>query len=129
MCFLLPFLSQIMTILSDSCSVTNPNTTQAAQAARRAPTTISSFRDQNLKTGVFLLELVSAIEPRAVDWSVVTPGDVVANQMLNAKYAISAAMKIGACVFLTPEDIVEVKAKMLLTFIASLWMCDLARSF
>lgn len=29
--------------------------------------------------------------------------------MLNAKYVISCARKVGACVFLTPEDIVEVR--------------------
>lgn len=102
---------------------------QAASSGRRVPHTMSSFRDQSVKTSVFLLELVSAIEPRAIDWSVVTPGDTVENQTLNAKYVISAAMKIGACVFITPEDIIEVKSKMLLTFLASLWMSDLARTF
>jgi plastin-1 len=90
---------------------------------------MNNFRDQTLKTSIFLLELVSAIEPRAIDWSVVTPGDIPENQIMNAKYVISAAMKIGACVFITPEDILEVKSKMLLTFLASLWMCDLARTF
>jgi len=43
----------------------------------------------------------------------------------NAKYVISCARKIGAMVFLTPEDIVEVKSKMLLTLVASLWATEL----
>lgn len=30
-----------------------------------------NFKDPNLKNGLFLLELVAAIEPRAVDWEVV----------------------------------------------------------
>jgi len=47
--------------------------------------------------------------------------------MLNAKYAISCARKIGACVFLTPEDIVEVKTKMIMTFVSELWMACLMR--
>jgi len=100
---------------------------KAALAGRGG--TMNSFRDQTLKNSLFLLELVSAIEPRAVDWSVVTSPDTHDKMILNAKYVISSAMKIGACVFITPEDIVEVKSKMLLTFLASLWMSDLARTF
>lgn len=30
-----------------------------------------NFKDSGLKNGLFLLELISAIEPRAVDWDVV----------------------------------------------------------
>jgi plastin-1 len=45
---------------------------------------------------------------------------------LNAKYVISCARKVGATVFLTPEDIVEVKSKMIVTFVASLWTAELA---
>lgn len=30
-----------------------------------------NFKDSNLKNSIFLLELVTAIEPRAVDWEVV----------------------------------------------------------
>lgn len=44
--------------------------------------------------------------------------------MLNAKYAISLARKFGCCVFLLPEDIVEVKSKLLLTFIGTLMSVD-----
>lgn len=47
---------------------------------------------------------------------------------LNAKYVISCARKVGATVFLTPEDVIEVKAKMILTFVASLWTAELASS-
>ena len=38
----------------------------------------------------------------------------------NAKYVISVARKLGATVFLTFEDIVEVKPKMLMTFVAAI---------
>jgi plastin-1 len=89
--------------------------------------TMKSFRDSTLKNSMFLLELVAVIEPRAVDWEVVNREDNHEAHMLNAKYCISAARKIGACVFLTPEDIVEVKSKMILTFVAGLWMADLVR--
>ena len=30
-----------------------------------------NFKDPGLKNGIFVLELISAIEPRAVDWDVV----------------------------------------------------------
>ncbi len=53
--------------------------------------------------------------------------DTEEDQMLNAKYAISCSRKIGACVFLTPEDIVEVKSKMIMTFVAELWAAFFVR--
>ena len=42
----------------------------------------------------------------------------------NAKYAISMARKIGARVYALPEDIVEVKSKMVMTVFACLMIKD-----
>ena len=42
----------------------------------------------------------------------------------NAKYAISMARKIGARVYALPEDIVEVKQKMVMTVFACLMIKD-----
>mmetsp|Transcript_25513 Transcript_25513/g.43022 ORF Transcript_25513/g.43022 Transcript_25513/m.43022 type:complete len:634 (+) Transcript_25513:72-1973(+) len=86
---------------------------------------MKNFRDSSLKSGVFLLELVGAIEPRAVNPELVTTGETASTRLENARYAISLARKVGACVFLTPEDIVEVKSKMIMTFVSSLWATDL----
>lgn len=36
-------------------------------------------------------------------------------------------MKIGTTVFVTPEDIVEIKPKMIMSFISQLWVADIAR--
>lgn len=36
---------------------------------------LRSFKDSTLKNSVFLLELVAAIEERAVSWEMVNPGD------------------------------------------------------
>ncbi|KAJ0113666.1 hypothetical protein Patl1_01894 [Pistacia atlantica] len=36
---------------------------------------MESFKDKNLSTGVFFLELLSAVEPRVVNWSLVTKGE------------------------------------------------------
>lgn len=84
-----------------------------------------NFKDQSLKNGIFLLDLVNAIEARAVNWELVTQGESNDERLSNAKYAISTARKVGACVFLTPEDIIEVKSKMIMTFVSSLWITDL----
>ena len=44
--------------------------------------------------------------------------------MDNARYAVSIARKIGARVFALPEDIVEVKQKMVMTIFATLMIKD-----
>lgn len=91
-------------------------------------TKMRNFKDSSLKTGVFFLDLIAAIEPRAVTADVITAGVTTSDQLLNAKYAISCARKIGALVFLGPEDISEGKSKMTFTFCASLWATELMRT-
>lgn len=49
-----------------------------------------------------------------------TPAQTKEDQLLNARYAISVARKLGSIIFLLPEDIVEVKQKMMLTFVAGI---------
>jgi hypothetical protein len=44
--------------------------------------------------------------------------------MENARYALAVARKIGARVYALPEDIVEVKPKMVMTIFATLMMKD-----
>ena len=50
-----------------------------------------------------------------------------AAKLENAQYAISMARKIGARVYALPDDIVEVKAKMVMTVFACLMIRDLQR--
>lgn len=69
---------------------------------------------------VFLLDLLAAIEPRAINPSIPTAGESEEDKQKNAKYIISVARKLGATVFLTWEDIVDVKPKMLMTLVASI---------
>jgi len=87
-------------------------------------TRMSSFKDPSLATGIFFLDLLWAIESRIINMEFLTAGDTKENQLLNAKYAISVARKLGAIVFLLPEDIQEVKPKMILTFVASIMSVD-----
>lgn len=46
------------------------------------------------------------------------------DNLANAKYAISMARKIGARVYALPEDITEVKPKMVMTMFACLMALD-----
>jgi len=81
---------------------------------------ISSFRDPTLKDGIFLLELINAVRANAIDEALFENGNDEKAHLLNAKLAISSARKIGAVVFALPEDITEVKNKMIMTLVASL---------
>ncbi|KAF0978122.1 hypothetical protein FDP41_002637 [Naegleria fowleri] len=85
---------------------------------------IDGLDDRTLRTGVFLCKLCSAIKPTACNLDLVTPGETDEDATQNAKYAISVARKIGATVFLLFEDILEVKPRMILSFLASLMKVD-----
>jgi hypothetical protein len=86
---------------------------------------ITSFHDPSLKNGLYILDLIDAVRPGSVERNLVENGADEKAYLLNAKYAISLARKIGAVVFALPEDIVEVKNKMIMTLVASLMAVDL----
>ncbi|XP_016446607.1 fimbrin-5-like [Nicotiana tabacum] len=86
---------------------------------------MESFKDKSLSNGMFFLELLSAVEPRVVNWSVVTKGETDEDKKLNATYIISVARKLGCSIFLLPEDIIEVNQKMILTLTASIMFWSL----
>ncbi|KMT10082.1 hypothetical protein BVRB_5g118450 [Beta vulgaris subsp. vulgaris] len=79
-----------------------------------------SFKDKSLSDGMFFLELLSAVQPRVVNWSLVTKGISDEEKRMNASYIISVARKLGCSIFLLPEDITEVNQKMILTLTASI---------
>jgi len=89
---------------------------------------MSSFRDPSLKNSVFLIDLIDAIRPGVADYSLVSHEADEESLVLNAKYAIGIARKIGCCIFALPEDIVEVKHKMIMTFVATAMSVDLQGS-
>ncbi len=93
---------------------------QGQVTAAGKTTTMSSFKDKSLGNGLFLIDLLSSIEPRIIDWEFVLPGTTEEEQTQNAKYVLSVARKLGCVVFCTWEDIVEVKPKMIMTFVASI---------
>ncbi|KAB5521190.1 hypothetical protein DKX38_025509 [Salix brachista] len=103
---------------------------------------IMNFKDQSLSSGIFFLELLSAVEPRVVNWNLVTKGEsgvvvltlfiffvnVDEEKRLNATYIISVARKLGCSIFLLPEDIMEVNQKMILTLAASIMYWSLQKA-
>jgi plastin-1 len=80
---------------------------------------IRSFSDPNIASGVFFCNLVGSVNSEIMNWDLVTPGATDDDKMLNARYAITVARKMGAIMFLLPEDIVECRPKMCLTFTAA----------
>ncbi|KAG6409886.1 hypothetical protein SASPL_127928 [Salvia splendens] len=81
---------------------------------------MDNFKDKKLSDGIFFLELLSAVRPRSVNWSLVTKGSNEEEKKMNATYIISIARKLGCSIFLLPEDIIEVNIKMMLTLTASI---------
>jgi plastin-1 len=121
---------QVLSTLGNGTEITDDQIIAWANekvAASGRPTRMRNFKDKSLANSMFYLELLNAIEPRSIEWGVVTPGVTEEDKILNAKYAISTARKLGAAVFLTFEDVIEVKSKMLVTFLAAIWMAELQR--
>jgi plastin-1 len=83
---------------------------------------IKNLKDRRLGNSLYFINIMKTIEPRAIDWDIVIVGrDDDEAKTNNAKYALSIARKLGATVFLVWEDIAEVKSKLILTFLASIY--------
>ena len=88
---------------------------------------IGSFRDPQLRNGVFILQLLRAVAPECVQADEILPGKNASECKLNAKYAISCAHKMGCRVFCTWEDIVEARPKMIIWLFAAAMAEDMRR--
>ena len=83
---------------------------------------VKSLKDKKLGNSLYFINIMKSIEPRSINWDIViTDKDDDESKQNNAKYTISIARKLGATVFLVWEDIAEVKSKLLLTLLASLY--------
>lgn len=87
-------------------------------------TRITSFKDPNISTSVCVFDLIDAIKPGFIHYNMVSKGETDDDKLSNAKYAISMARKIGAKLYALPEDLVEVKTKMVLTVFACMMAVD-----
>ncbi|WFD02897.1 fimbrin [Malassezia obtusa] len=80
---------------------------------------VRSFRDPTLSNAKFFLDLLDTLRKGIVDYSLVTNGNTEEESKMNAKLAISIARKLGALIFLVPEDIVELRQRLILTFVGN----------
>lgn len=81
---------------------------------------IRSFKDPAIGTGVFFLDVLNGMKSSYVDYDLVTPGQSDEDAYMNAKLSISIARKLGATIWLVPEDICQVRSRLVTTFIGSL---------
>ncbi|KAF8471252.1 calponin homology domain-containing protein [Kalaharituber pfeilii] len=81
---------------------------------------IRSFKDPSLGSGIFFLDVLNGMKSNYVDYSLVTPGKTDEDAYLNAKLSISIARKMGATIWLVPEDICAVRSRLIVTFVGSL---------
>ena len=70
---------------------------------------------------MYLLDVLNGIKPGYVDYDLVYQGNIGEEEKYaNARLAISIARKLGALIWLVPEDINEVSSRLILSFVGSL---------
>lgn len=100
--------------LSDSDMIRWAND-QSRRGGRNS--SIRSFKDPAIGSGVFLLDVLNGLKSSYVDYDLVTPGKTDEDAFMNCKLAISIARKMGATIWLVPEDIQQVRSRLVTTFI------------
>jgi plastin-1 len=99
--------------------VTDQQILKWANTTAGGRSTIRSFSDPSIRTGKFMLDMLAGINPAYVDYDIVADGRTEEEGISNARLAISIARKLGTTIFVLPEDIVQVRAKLVWTFVAS----------
>ncbi|XP_069753476.1 plastin-1-like isoform X2 [Narcine bancroftii] len=90
-------------------------------ANAKKSSSIKSFKDKCICTSLPVIDLIDAVVPNIISYDLVKCTELSdIDKLNNAKYAISVARKIGARVYALPEDLVEVKPKMVMTVFACL---------
>ncbi|KAI0776354.1 fimbrin [Irpex lacteus] len=107
--------------ISDTEILKWANTT--VQKGKPGARPIRSFKDPSITTGIFFLDLLESLRPGIVDPTLIINVSETSNyedRRQNAKLAISIARKMNALIFLVPEDIVDVRSRLIMTFVGSL---------
>ena len=81
---------------------------------------IKSFQDPLISDSRVICDVIDCIKPSSIRYDLLKTSDLDEDKMDNARYTISIARKIGARIFALPEDIVELKPKMVMTIFATL---------
>ncbi|XP_061396637.1 plastin-3 isoform X2 [Musca vetustissima] len=87
-------------------------------------TSLKNFNDPAIADGKIVIDLIDSIKAGSINYDLVRTGGTEEDNLANAKYAISMARKIGARVYALPEDITEVKPKMVMTVFACMMALD-----
>ncbi|TRY80405.1 hypothetical protein TCAL_07747 [Tigriopus californicus] len=100
----------------------------ANQRLQEKGVVVKHFQDPANKTALPVIHLIDAMREGVIDYSLVKSGDKLTLEecMSNAKYAITMGRKIGAPIYALPEDLTEVKHKMVMTMYASLMLVDMS---
>uniref|UniRef100_A0A1A9W693 Fimbrin n=1 Tax=Glossina brevipalpis TaxID=37001 RepID=A0A1A9W693_9MUSC len=85
---------------------------------------LKNFNDPAIADGKIVIDLIDSIKAGSINYDLVKTGGSQEDNLANAKYAISMARKIGARVYALPEDITEVKPKMVMTVFACMMALD-----
>ncbi|KAL1130185.1 hypothetical protein AAG570_013123 [Ranatra chinensis] len=85
---------------------------------------LKSFQDPTIADAKVVIDLIDAIKPGTINYDLVKDAENDEDKLANAKYAISMARKTGARVYALPEDITEVKPKMVMTMFSCLMAMD-----
>ncbi|XP_039298771.1 plastin-2 [Nilaparvata lugens] len=93
------------------------------QAANKT-SSLKGFQDSSVKDARVVIDLIDSIKPGTINYDLVKDSGSEEDNLANAKYAISMARKTGARVYALPEDITEVKHKMVMTMFACLMAMD-----
>ncbi|XP_075219402.1 plastin-2 fimbrin isoform X2 [Lycorma delicatula] len=92
--------------------------------AANKQSSLKGFQDSCIADAKIVLDLIDSIKPGTINYELVKDGGTDEDNLANAKYAISMARKTGARVYALPEDITEVKPKMVMTMFACLMAMD-----
>ncbi|XP_037938774.1 plastin-3 isoform X1 [Teleopsis dalmanni] len=93
-----------------------------AEAGKQS--SLKNFNDPAIADGKIVIDLIDSIKEGSINYDLVRTGGTEDDNLANAKYAISMARKIGARVYALPEDITEVKPKMVMTVFACMMALD-----
>ena len=105
--------------ITDADMVAWANNT-ASKSPSRHSTPIRSFKDPALSTGIPLLDVLAGMKASYVDYELVDAGKSEEGRYANAKLAISIARKMGATIWVVPEDVVQGRQRLVLSFVGSL---------
>jgi len=112
--------AHILQVLSSLGKIDEAEMVKRSNAKVKENHRIADLKDKSQATALFYIDLLDALRPKTINFDLVTQGESDEDKILNAKYSISVARKLGATIFILPDDVVEVKPKMLLTFLGAI---------